>query len=50
MCFAIHINPIRSEVIRAEAETCFSEHANENISSDVTLVFDDTHQLGAHKG
>ena len=28
----------------------FSEHANENISSDVTLVFDDTHQFSAHKG
>ena len=39
---------VRSD--QGEAETCFPKYANANISSNVTLVFDDTYQFRAHKG
>ena len=45
-----YLNKVRSEVIRAEAETCFPhEHENANKLSNVTLVSAD-YQFSAHKG
>ena len=35
---------------KVTTSTFFHEYANANLSSNVTLVFDDTHQLCAHKG
>ena len=39
-----------SEVTMAESKTFFPKYANDNISSNVTLVFEDTHQFRAYKG
>ena len=39
---------VESEVIRAEAETCFLQYANKTFN--VTFVLDDSNHFSAHKG